>query len=182
MEFLVFLLLAFAAMMLVVPSIIRGRLEESPVVTADYFQKSMSELGKSLNIDDPRIQARRESAAMNSVRLVKDLSGIRKNRSRAWGGRGSPRENKSEGMSRAEVRRNRIMAILLIDSLLWGAIALFTGKFWALILFTISSILFALYWLAAFILASSRPHRKYRQWQISSDAGSDERQVRANLR
>ncbi len=154
MEFLVFLLLGFAAVLLVIPSLIRGRLEESPVATADYFQKSMSELGRSLNMGDPRRDSRinitRRGMPTSTPRYgTASHEGSLVMRHRDHRAAGRPKRT-----SKAEIRRNRIMATLLLNSLLWGSLALFTTEFWALVLFTLASSMFALYWLAVISLTN----------------------------
>jgi membrane protein implicated in regulation of membrane protease activity len=180
-EFLVFLLLGFAAVLLVVPSIIRERLEESPVATADLFQKSMSELGKSLHIDDPRRLVSRAGSGRTRSGAAWVIQDSRKCFSQHEARNLCPRTNRQERLSRAEIRRNRVMAFLLTDSLLWGAVALFTGSFWALVLFTMASLLFALYWLAAFILASTPPRREQRRHEERPGYMEEEKRVRTNL-
>lgn len=180
MEFLVFLLLGFAAVLLVIPSIIRGRLEESPVATADYFQKSMNELGRSLHIDDPRVKHRAGAFDRNAADLArtgaKRLGSVSQHRHNL-----NPGTVKTRRLSRAEIRRNRIMAALLANSLLWGTVALFTGRFWALILFTLASLMFTLYWLAAFTLVSSSHREEYRHQDARPDAVEDGQRIRVRL-
>ncbi|MEJ5186045.1 MAG: hypothetical protein WHT46_03060 [Candidatus Geothermincolales bacterium] len=180
MEFLVFLLLGFAAVLLVIPSIIRGRLEESPVATADYFQKSMNELGRSLHIDDPRVKHQARIPGRTAADFTR--AGVKKLGSMSQRGhKPDPGTVKTRRLSRAEIRRNRIMATLLANSLLWGTVALFTGRFWALILFTLASLMFTLYWLAAFTLVSSSHRKEDRHQDAQPDAVEDGHRTRARL-
>lgn len=181
MEFLVFLLLGFAAVLLVVPSIIRSRLEESPVATADYFQKSMSELGRSLHIDDPRRDSVRANASRDrSFPVAKTARLYGKDIPKGYYGHPNGSRNPRR-MSKAEIRRNRIMAVLLTNSLIWGLAALFTTRLWALILFTVTSVLFALYWLAALSLTGKTSTREPQQMVDYQDTSEDERGIRAHL-
>jgi membrane protein implicated in regulation of membrane protease activity len=180
-EFLVFLLLGFAAVLLVVPSIIRERLEESPVATADLFQKSMSELGKSLHIDDPRRLVPRAESGRTRPGAAWAIQDSRRCLPQHEARSLSPGTKRQRRLSRAEIRRNRVMAFLLTDSLLWGAVALFTGSFWALVLFTMASLLFALYWLAAFMLASTPLRRDQRCHEERPGYMEEERRIGTNL-
>lgn len=134
MEILALLFLGLIAMLAVVPPIIRGKLDESPLVTTQTFQRSMQEIAHSLDPQFNRPSARGNPRGSLSSRPKKNLSaGIR-------------REFGRPSRRRAAIRRNRILASLTILTLGWGAATLFSGKMWCLVVFTVSGCLLAIYW------------------------------------
>ncbi len=52
MEILAFLLIGLIAMLAIVPPIIRGRIDASPLSTTEDFQKSMFQMGTSLDLEN----------------------------------------------------------------------------------------------------------------------------------
>ncbi|MGQ9537598.1 MAG: hypothetical protein ACUVT4_10340 [Actinomycetota bacterium] len=161
MEILALLLLGFIAMLAIVPPIIRGKLEDSPLVTTQTFQKSMQGIAHSI---DPQLN----TSLQSTVRRAGDLSArsesrlpIATEKTETKGGMGtsvrvaarySPAPGGSHAVAsrsparRAAVRRNRILASLTFLAFCWGLATLFTGNLWCLTVFSISGFLLALYW------------------------------------
>lgn len=161
MEILALLLLGFIAMLAIVPPIIRGKLEDSPLVTTQTFQKSMQGIAHSI---EPRL----EPSLQSTARRAEDLSARSDSRlpigtvkTEAKGGMGAstrvaarystvPRSRHAVASRsparRAAIRRNRILASLTFLAFCWGLATLFTGNLWCLAVFSISGFLLALYW------------------------------------
>lgn len=161
MEILALLLLGFIAMLAIVPPIIRGKLEDSPLVTTQTFQKSMQGIAHS-------IDSRLEPSLQSTVRRAGDLSARSEPRlpvatvkTETKGGMGtsvrvaarySPAPRNRQAVAsrsparRAAIRRNRILASLTFLAFCWGLATLFTGNLWCLAVFSISGFLLALYW------------------------------------
>lgn len=160
MEILALLLLGFIAMLAIVPPIIRGKLEESPLVTTQTFQKSMQEIAHSL---EPRLDS---SPAPRGSR-ASDVSAP-KGRAYRVRGHGGPSQGAVSGTrirskaaptpsgsragvrrspsGRAAIRRNRILASLTLLAFGWGLATLFTGSLLCLLMFSATGFLLALYW------------------------------------
>lgn len=161
MEILALLLLGFIAMLAIVPPIIRGKLEDSPLVTTQTFQKSMQGIAHSI---EPRL----EPSLRSTSRRAGDLSarsaprlplGIVKTEAKRGMGasarvaaRHSPVPRGRHAVAgrsparRAAIRRNRILAFLTFLAFCWGLATLFTGNLWCLAIFSVSGFLLALYW------------------------------------
>ncbi len=161
LEILALLLLGFIAMLAIVPPIIRGKLEDSPLVTTQTFRRSMEEIGHSL---EPRLgtccgsreprsggspagvsRTADPAAAGGGLRTVRSVSGPASARLSTAHGRPGRSAARSP-QRRAAVRRNRIFAFLTIFALCWGMATLLTGSIWCLALFSVSGFLLALYW------------------------------------
>ncbi len=136
MEILALLLLGFIAMLAVVPPIIRGRVDASPLTTSQNFQRSMQEMGDSLNFD--------KRLSETSRRQPRPRTGARKaGLSRAGGSK--PLAPRSGGNRRAAVRRNRIMAGLAVFAAAWGLAALVSGEIWCMVMLTVACVLLLMY-------------------------------------
>lgn len=136
MEILALLLLGFIAMLAVVPPIIRGRVDASPLTTSQNFQRSMQEMGDSLNFD--------KRLSETSRRQPRPRTGARKaGLSRAGGSK--PLATRSGGNRRAAVRRNRIMAGLAVFAAAWGLVALVSGEIWCMVMLTVACVLLLMY-------------------------------------
>ncbi|WP_287152703.1 hypothetical protein [Candidatus Solincola tengchongensis] len=160
LEILALLLLGFIAMLAIVPPIIRGKLEDSPLVTTQTFRKSMQEIGQSL---EPRVESAAASpdhraagfAAASSRAVIEANPRKRVERNPATAPASAPsaatrkpaRTVPPRSSSRkAAVRRNRIFAALTLLVLIWGMATLLTGNLWCLLAFSISGFLLSFYW------------------------------------
>ncbi|MDY6794775.1 MAG: hypothetical protein SWK76_05785 [Actinomycetota bacterium] len=153
MEILALLLLGLIAMLAIVPPIIRGKLDESPLITTQDFQRSMHEIANSLEPGDNR-----------SVAASHDHKGSGAGEE-SRGGR--PRSYPAGARSRtnASVRRNRITAALAVFASIWGVATLISGSALCLVVFAVCCCLLAVYW--ALVLLVPRII-------IISSAGTDE--------
>lgn len=161
LEILALLLLGFIAMLAIVPPIIRGKLEDSPLVTTQSFRRSMQEIAHSLEprleptlrSPDPRIAGTRSGGATGYPEAVVNAAAP------PGSGRGiqdpsrinlSPAEvrnaQRRRPARRAEVRRNRVLASLTISVILWGLATLCTGNLWCLAMFAFCGFLLASFW------------------------------------
>ncbi|MDI6875036.1 hypothetical protein [Candidatus Solincola sp.] len=161
LEILALLLLGFIAMLAIVPPIIRGKLEDSPLVTTQTFRKSMQGIAHSL---EPRLEP---NVALPDYRVGSPPSGRARTAPEAAVGAGlragsgtgarisersaSPRgaariDTRRSSAHKAAVRRNRIFASLTFMALIWGMATLFTGSLWCLVMFSTSGFLLAFYW------------------------------------
>ena len=143
MEILALLLLGLIAMLAIVPPIIRGKLEGSPLATTQSFQRSMQEMANSLEPyghQEERIYGgKRRGTAAGPFKTV-------------GGGRSRPAPSRASRRNRAAVRRSRILAILSIFASMWGVATLVSGKAWCLVVFAIASCLLILYWAMVLIV------------------------------
>lgn len=142
MEILALLLLGLIAMLAIVPPIIKGKLEESPLVTAQTFQRSLQEMAHSLEAGAQRNTEPEEGLRTSSLSHGSVIQG------RRTGSRVRPLPRRTS----AAVRRNRIMAFLISISIAWGAATLFSGRLWCLILFVFCTLLLVLYWALTIIV------------------------------
>lgn len=154
MEILALLFLGLIAMLAIVPPIIRGKLEESPLATSQSFQRSMQEMGNSLDFHRHEHDAGLEAG----YRAAGRAPGV------TQAGPEGRRPLRAPRRNRAAVRRNRIMAGLALFAAIWGMATLVSGCTWCLVLLAISSVLFLVYWalslLAPFLLAVPRMERR----------------------
>lgn len=132
MEILALLLLGLIAMLAIVPPIIRGKIEDSPMATTESFQRSMKEMGDSLGAQDRTPVERYGRESLSPAGPVRP------------GRRPGPRSSYSR--NRALLRRNRVMASLLVLASLWGVATLISGAVWCLVLFAISCFLLVAFW------------------------------------
>lgn len=142
MEILALLLLGLIAMLAIVPPIIKGKLEESPLVTAQTFQRSLQEMAHSLEAGASGSMGPEERSRTSSLSRAPAIQGSR------TGSRVRPLPRRTS----AAVRRNRIMTFLVSVSIAWGAATLFSGRLWCLVLFAVSTILLVLYWALTIIV------------------------------
>ena len=136
MEILALILLGLIAMLAIVPPIIRGKLDESPLSTTQSFHRSMEELGHSLEPDEYRCQGERGYRTYPS----EDTTRPRQDRRSRQASQSHHRNNQ------ASVRRNRILAGLMIFASVWGAATLISGSMWCLVLFAFACFILVLYW------------------------------------
>lgn len=148
MEILALLLLGLIAMLAIVPPIIRGKLDESPLASTQSFQRSMQEMANSI---EPRTSREENSYQKRGVNGY--MMPVR------TGSPGRPQAIPSPMASRrkAAVRRNRITAGLTIFAAVWGIAALISGRGWCLVMFTIICSLLLIYWGLVLIIPSLLP-------------------------
>lgn len=142
MEILALILLGLIAMLAIVPPIIRGKLDESPLATTQSFHRSMEELGHSLEPHGYRAAREHEPGGTPSGDPARPRQASRRR----------PPGRYNYRTSRAAVRRNRIMAGLMVLAFLWGAATLISGSMWCLILFASACFLLVLYWSLAMLV------------------------------
>lgn len=148
MEILALLLLGLIAMLAIVPPIIRGKLDESPLASTQSFQRSMQEMANSI---DPGIS--REETGYDGREThdgVMPARGVYRDQPHTAAAR-------IAGRKRAAIRRNRILASLTVFAAMWGAIALVSGKAWCLVIFAIACGILAVFWGMALIIPNSSP-------------------------
>jgi len=130
LEILALLLLGLIAMLVIVPPIIRGKLAASPLASSLSFQRSMQEMGNSLEPQGREEKIRRSRPAGDRRRSIQNLmSGVPIRPSR-----GRP----TRSISRAEMRRRRLLAMLTLLTIVWGAAALAIRSLWCLVIFGIT--------------------------------------------
>ena len=133
-------------MLAIVPPIIRGKLDDSPLASTQSFQRSMQEMANSIELRDSRgdVPYREPGGYRGQVRT------------------GSPDQpyavpSPKASRRRAAVRRSRITAGLTVFAAIWGMAALVSGRSWCLVLFAISCCLLAAYWGLALIIPNLLP-------------------------
>ena len=141
MEILALLLLGLLAMLAIVPPIIRGKIEESPLATAQSFQRSMEEIAHSIESGSRR-SARAyagevvgRGAGPSDVGHASTASSVARRR-----------------RTSAAARRNRVTAALSLFAFTWGIAALLSGKAWCLVLFAVFTVLLISFWLLSIIV------------------------------
>ena len=130
-------------MLAIVPPIIRGKIEESPLATTQSFQRSMEEIAHSI-----------ESGSLRSARSYAAGESVRYRAGRKSGDYLAPARQvaaKRRGTS-ASARRNRVFALLTLLAFAWGTATLFSGKTWCLAFFAAFSILLVFFWLLTIIV------------------------------
>lgn len=152
MEILALLLLGLIAMLAIVPPIIRGKLEDSPLATTQSFQRSMKEIASS--IESPG----RSHGAHPGARAPRGYRAARP----GGEGRLRPVPARIPRRSRAAVRRGRIMVSLTLFASLWGIATLISGRPWCLVIFAISCGLLVAFWGMALIVPNlpARPREE----------------------
>jgi hypothetical protein len=118
-EILAFLLLGLIAMLAIVPPLVRGRIEESPLDSTRDFKRSMLEMAASVN---PSEYGRGSSIHRRKVYLPSFLmsSSLEPDAPQL-----SPQPGRSSGM-KASQRRNRTYLVLGILTLITGIASFIT--------------------------------------------------------
>jgi hypothetical protein len=145
LEILALLLLGLIAMLAIVPPIIRGKLDESPLASTQNFQRSMQEMANSIEPRSSRDKARYQAGGVNG-----NVTPIRQSHPDRPHTVPSP----VAGRSRAAVKRNRITVGMMVFAAAWGIAALFSGRAWCMVLFTIACGLLIIYWGLVLIIPS----------------------------
>jgi len=150
LEILALLLLGLIAMLAIVPPIIRGKLDESPLSTTQSFQRSMQEMANSIENGAGREESRGGGGGRRDVAMTAGSG---------YGGRVHNTSARISSRRKAAVRRNRIMASLTVFAAVWGATALVSGKAWCLIAFSVVCAVLAVFWGLSLIMpyVASRP-------------------------
>jgi len=164
LEILALLLLGLIAMLAIVPPIIRGKLDESPLSTTQSFQRSMQEMANS--IESGSSMERPQFSGKGPVGYTEAAGAGR-------GGRLRPVPERNPRHSSAAVRRNRITAALSVFAAVWGVATLVSGATWCLIAFAVSCVLLVFYWALTLIVpnmpkrsrVASRPQESPRSWR-----------------
>jgi Flp pilus assembly protein TadB len=143
LEILALLLLGLIAMLAIVPPIIRGKLEESPLASTQSFQRSMQEMANSIESGNGR------GAAQYRDRGPSDY-GVAARAGRE--GRLRPAPARTPRRNSAAVRRSRIMVSLTVFAALWGVATLVSGKAWCMVIFAIVCGLLVIFWALALII------------------------------
>jgi hypothetical protein len=143
LEILALLLLGLIAMLAIVPPIIRGKLEESPLASTQSFQRSMQEMANS--IESGTGNGRTGYGGKRPGLYAAPPGAGRQGRLR-------PHPASNYRKRNAAVRRSRIIAALTIIACIWGVAALFSGKAWCLVAFAIACILLLIFWAMALIV------------------------------
>jgi hypothetical protein len=154
LEILALLLLGLIAMLAIVPPIIRGKLEQSPLVTSQNFQRSMQEIAESLEpCGRPGASRSRDAVDPRGIRAPAPSARIRQGDVRV----------RSSSRSRAAVRRNRVITALTLFAALWGVATLISGKSWCLILFLFSCCVLVAFWVLSLFLPNRHSARSPRR-------------------
>jgi hypothetical protein len=124
------------AMLAIVPPIIRGKLDESPLATTQSFHRSMEELGHSLEPDEYHCEGEHGYSSYPSEGATRPRQD---NRNRQT-------SQSYHRNNQAAVRRNRILAGLMIFASIWGVATLISGSMWCLVLFAIACFILVVYW------------------------------------
>lgn len=154
MEILALLLLGLIAMLAIVPPIIRGKMEQSPLVTSQNFQRSMQEIAESLEpcghsgVSHPRDAANPHGGRAMTPAVQRRQGDIR---------------TRSSSRSRAAVRRNRVITALTLFAAVWGVATLISGSGWCLVLFLFSCCVLVSFWVLSLFLPNRRPARSPRR-------------------
>ena len=165
MEILAFLLIGLIAMLAIVPPIIRGKIDASPLSTTENFQRSMFQMGTSLDLD-----AAPEEPARVAVRSTTSRSSAQTAPAVAWqtfeqekpDERISRPPSAARARSKVSVKRNRILGTFALAAAGSALLALAIDNRAMLILFVISCVLLVSYCLLlllvpAFLRARRKP-------------------------
>ncbi len=142
MEILAFLLIGLIAMLAIVPPIIRGKLDESPLSTTESFQRSMFQMGTSLNLEnatpteDNSVSVKyvnNEGVSYEEIRVPVGRPRTRKRLSRPPSAAGA--------RSKVSVKRNRILTTFALAAAGSALLALAVDNRGTLVLFVISCVL-----------------------------------------
>jgi hypothetical protein len=137
LEILALLLLGLIAMLAIVPPIIRGKLDESPLATTQSFQRSMQEMAHSIECNESQGETGNLRAARTNTTRNRDPYALPAR---------APRKKS------AAVRRNRVTVVLSILASIWGVATLVNGSALCLAVFAIMCGLLVVYWALAIIL------------------------------
>jgi hypothetical protein len=137
-EILAFLLLGLIAMLAIVPPLVRGRIEESPLDSTRNFKRSMLEMAASVN---PSEYGRGTTMTRRKVYLPSFLMSSSLEPEAPQMG---PFTGRSPGR-KASQRRNRTYLILGILTLITGITAIATRNVIALVFFILFAVLLLVY-------------------------------------
>lgn len=148
MEILAFLLLGLIAMLAIVPPLVRGRIEESPLDSTRDFKRSMLEMAASVN---PSEYGRGSALPRRRVYLPSFLmsSALEPDTPQA-----SPRTGRP-GRTTASQRRNRTYLVLGILTLVAGIVSIITRSVPVIVVFFIFAALLFVFSFLVFIMVKS---------------------------
>lgn len=155
MEILALLLLGFIAMLAIVPPIIRGKLEDSPLASTQNFQRSMQEMANSIDYG---------SGGERAQSSGKRPEGYSEAAGAGREGRLRPVQTRPYRRSNAAVRRSRVIATLTSLAAIWGVATLISGETWCLVTFAFFCVCLVIFWALALIMPniSTRPRSEPR--------------------
>jgi hypothetical protein len=161
LEILALLLLGLIAMLAIVPPIIRGKLDESPLASTQSFQRSMQEMANSIESGASREETRYGGRGPDGYVGNTGRDGPP--------GRPHAAPARISSRQRASVRRNRIAASLTVFAAIWGAAALLSGTTWCMVVFAVTCGILAVFWAMALIIPNmkTRPHATRRPEKVS---------------
>ncbi len=145
MEILAFLLLGLIAMLAIVPPLVRGRIEESPLDSTRNFKRSMLEMAASVN---PSEYGRGSMVHRRKVYLP---SFLMSSTLEPEAPRQGPRPTRAPGR-RASQRRNRTYFVLGLLTLLTGILSIITRKPPVIVIFLVSAALLFIYSFLVFMM------------------------------
>ena len=144
-EILAFLLLGLIAMIAIVPPIVRGKIEESPLDSTRNFKRSMLEMAASVNPHEYG-----GTVTLNRRRIYIPTF-LMSSGSDYESPQMSPYASHAAGI-KASRRRNRTYLVLGMLTLVTGIIALMAPNAVTIALFAICAVLLLVYALLAFLL------------------------------
>ncbi len=148
MEILAFLLIGLIAMLAIVPPIIRGKLDASPLSTTENFQRSMFQMGTSLELenappppdDHAGVSVRYTTAG--STAPAPEWQPVEQERPRR---RTSRPPSAAKARSKVSVKRNRILGTFALAAAGSALLALIIENRATIVLFVISCVLLVTY-------------------------------------
>ncbi len=164
-EILAFLLIGLIAMLAIVPPIIRGRLDASPLTTTEDFQRSMFQMGTSLDLEnappppeDRSTAVRYMPASSAATAPALDWEPVEEVRPER---RISRPPSAARARSKVSVKRNRFLATFTLAAAGSALLALVVENRATLVLFVISCVLLLSYCLLLLVVpALLRARRK----------------------
>ncbi len=151
MEILAFLLIGLIAMLAIVPPIIRGKLDASPLSTTENFQRSMFRIGTSLDLentpapeDNAGVPVRYTAAAPTSTQTAPAVAWQPVEQRKPVDSSGRP-PAAARARSKVSVKRNRILTTFALAAAGSALLALAIEDRAMLVLFIISCVLLASY-------------------------------------
>ncbi len=173
LEILAFLLIGLIAMLAIVPPIIRGRIDASPLTTTEDFQKSMFQMGTSLDLENTPLAepspvtvkfthhggaATAPEMEWQPVEVMRPVEVVQPEK------RISRPPSAARARSKVSVKRNRILTTITLAAAGSALLALIIENRATLVLFVISCVLLLSYCLLllvvpALLRARRRPPR-----------------------
>jgi hypothetical protein len=133
LEILALLLLGFIALLIILPPVIRGKLNSSPLASTRSFQRSMQEMASSIEPygREEKLRARDRAAGRKARRSLWHASLPQAKR----------RGRHARQISRSEMRRRRLLTMLTLATVIWAVAALASRQLWCLVVFAVAAFL-----------------------------------------